>query len=119
VRAVIDCNVLISAALAPRAASAQILRAWRDGAFDLIVSPLVLSELQRAFDYPQVRARITAQESHRLVALLQHEAVVTADPGTAAPRRSPDPDDDYLLALAASQHAVLVSHDQHLLSLRG
>jgi predicted nucleic acid-binding protein len=31
--------------------------------------------------------------------------------------RSPDPGDDYLLALAASEHAALVSGDEHLLGL--
>lgn len=30
---------------------------------------------------------------------------------------SPDPDDDYLLALAASERAVLVSGDGHLTAL--
>jgi predicted nucleic acid-binding protein len=32
--------------------------------------------------------------------------------------RSPDPDDDCLIALAISQRAFLVTGDQHLLSLR-
>jgi predicted nucleic acid-binding protein len=32
--------------------------------------------------------------------------------------RSPDPDDDYLLALAVSRRAFLVTGDQHLLGIR-
>jgi len=35
----------------------------------------------------------------------------------SAPPRFPDPGDDYLLALAESEHAILVSGDQHLLTL--
>jgi predicted nucleic acid-binding protein len=35
----------------------------------------------------------------------------------AAPRRSRDPGDDYLLALAESERAIVVSGDQHLLGL--
>jgi predicted nucleic acid-binding protein len=31
--------------------------------------------------------------------------------------RSPDPDDDYLLALAVSRQAFLVTGDQHLLGM--
>jgi predicted nucleic acid-binding protein len=41
---------------------------------------------------------------------------MAADP-TSAPRRSPDPGDDYLLALAEAEKAVLVSGDRHLLGL--
>jgi len=41
------------------------------------------------------------------------------DPGGEPPVRSPDPGDDYLLALAAAQCAALVSGDGDLLSLRG
>jgi predicted nucleic acid-binding protein len=38
------------------------------------------------------------------------------DPEASA-RRSADPDDDYLLALAEAERAILVSGDQHLLAL--
>ena len=33
------------------------------------------------------------------------------------PRRSPDPGDDHLIALAEAERALLVSGDQHLLGL--
>ena len=39
------------------------------------------------------------------------------DPDTPAPVQSRDPADDYLIALAASAHATLVSGDTHLLEL--
>jgi predicted nucleic acid-binding protein len=39
------------------------------------------------------------------------------DPDEGPPVRSPDPDDDYLLALAVDQRAFLVTGDQHLLGL--
>jgi predicted nucleic acid-binding protein len=48
VRAVLDTNVLISAFLSPQAAPARAIRAWLDGRFELIVSPLLLAELERA-----------------------------------------------------------------------
>lgn len=41
------------------------------------------------------------------------------DPDGEPPLRSADPGDDYLLALAAAQRAVLMSGDVDLLSLRG
>jgi uncharacterized protein len=116
-RAVLDVNVLIAAALSSRGSSAQVLRAWRDRGFDLIVSPLLLEELRRAFSCPKVAERVSSQECHQFVRLLENDTVVVPDPDTPPPTRSPDPGDDYLLALAAGTRAVLVSQDQHLLSL--
>ena len=50
--------------------------------------------------------------------MLRASAIVATDPA-AAPRRSPDPGDDCLLALAHAERAVLVSGDQHLTGLAG
>ena len=46
-------------------------------------------------------------------------ADVVEDPEGEPPVRSNDPGDDYLIALAAVQRAVLVSGDKHLLGLAG
>ena len=73
-RAVLDPNILIAAALAPQGSPARILRAWLDGAFELITSPLLLEELERALSYPKLRPRISPDEAHALVALLRDEA---------------------------------------------
>lgn len=51
--------------------------------------------------------------------LLRRAATVRPDPDGPPPLRSVDPGDDYILALAASEQAVLVSGDGHLLALRG
>jgi hypothetical protein len=42
-----------------------------------------------------------------------------ADPDDDPPVRSPDPGDDYLIALAADAGALLVSGDAHLASILG
>jgi len=118
VRAVLDANVLISSTLSRRGASAQAIRKWQEGAFDLVISPELVSELQRAFNYPKVRKLIDAQESHQLVSLLERDAIVAADPDLAPPVASRDSGDNYLLALAAATQALLVTHDADLLALR-
>ena len=51
--------------------------------------------------------------------LLRGDALIAPDPEGRPPLRSADPDDDYLIALAHSQNAVLVSGDSHLLDLAG
>jgi predicted nucleic acid-binding protein len=44
---------------------------------------------------------------------------LAADPTAPAPVRSSDPADDYLIALAATERAILVSGDGHLTVLAG
>jgi uncharacterized protein len=115
VRAVLDPNILIAALLSRSGAPAQVVSQWLAGAFELIVSEKLLAELTRALAYPKLRARITEEEANGFVALIRAGAVLGFDPPAA--RRSVDPDDNYLLALAERERAVLVSGDQHLLDL--
>jgi putative PIN family toxin of toxin-antitoxin system len=117
VRVILDANVLISALLSPSGAPARIVVAWQQGRFDLIVSPLLLAELRRALAYPKLRRRITADEADEFVDWLSRSAVMATDPEGVPTIHSDDPGDDYLLALAAVEDAVLVSGDEHLLAL--
>jgi putative PIN family toxin of toxin-antitoxin system len=117
VRAVLDPNVIISALLSPTGSPAKVLRAWLDGGYELVVSPLLLEELDRALGYPKLRERVTSGEAEELIDLLRHGAEWRGDPTDAPPVRSPDPGDDYLIALAAASQAVIVSGDRHLLDL--
>jgi putative PIN family toxin of toxin-antitoxin system len=118
VRAVLDPNVIISALLAPQGSPAKVFRAWLDGAYELVVSSLLLAELERALGYRKLQKRIQPAEAAELVELLQREADLLEDPTDAPEVRSPDPGDDYLIALAAAGRAVIVSGDDHLLGLR-
>jgi putative PIN family toxin of toxin-antitoxin system len=117
VRAVLDPNVLISALLSRDGAPARVLRSWFDGGFELIVSERLLAELERALAYPKLRKRVEATEATEFVELLHRGANVRPDPSDPPSVRSADADDDYLIALAESTHAVLVSGDRHLLAL--
>ena len=55
-------------------------------------------------------------EAAAFVDLLRRAAVVAAQPKTGA-HHSSDPDDDYLLALAEGERALLVTGDEDLLAL--
>ena len=118
-RAVLDVNVLVSAAISPRGAPARLLAAWRDGAFELVVSPLLLAELRRALAYPKLARLVPPADADALVALLGRAAEVAADPPGPPPVRTGDPKDDYLVALAAAERALIVSGDAHLTDLAG
>jgi len=117
-RAVLDPGVLIAALLSPSGAPAQVLRRWTDGELDLIVSPKLLHELRTVLARPKFRAYVTVHEANAYLNLLEQAATTLPDPQTIA-RLSPDPEDDYLLALAKTAAAqYLVSGDIHLLGLR-
>ena len=115
-RAVLDPNILIAALLSPSGAPAQLVSRWLNGEFELLVSDGLLSELERALAYPKLRRRVPEADAAEFVSLLRLAAVVAPDPRAAA-HRSADPGDDYLLALAEQERAVLVSGDRHLLNL--
>lgn len=117
-RAVLDPNILISALLARDGAPAQIVSRWLAGGFELVVSERLLAELERALAYPKVRTRVGDVEATAFVSLLRESARLAPD-SKAPARRSSDPGDDYLLALAESERALLVSGDQHVLALAG
>jgi uncharacterized protein len=117
VRAVVDVNVLISAALSANGPSAEILRASRDGLFELVVSEMLLAELRRALGYPKLRKRIPPDKAAAFTNWVADHAILAEDPPDAPPVGSRDPDDDYLLALAISRRAYLVTGDQDLLVL--
>jgi len=118
-RAVLDPNVIISGLLSPEGSPARTLLAWQRSEFELVASPLLLAELERALSYPKLRRRIPTDQAQAVLEWLARSATIMSDPGGPPPVRSVDPGDDYLLALASSESAVLVSGDDHLLSLAG
>jgi uncharacterized protein len=117
VRAVVDVNVLISGVLAAKGPSAEILRASRDGLFELVVSEMLLAELKRALGYPKLRKRVPPEKGAALTNWVREPGTLAEDPPSPPPVGSRDPHDDYLLSLASSRRAYLVTGDQDLLVL--
>ncbi len=116
-RAVVDVNVLISGVLSAKGSPAEILRASRDGQFELVVSELLLAELKRTLAYPKLRKRIAPEKAAAFTSWVRDHGTVAEDPAKPPPVGSRDPDDDYLLALAIDHRAYLVTGDQDLLVL--
>ena len=116
-RAVVDVNVLISAVLSAKGSSAEVIRRCREGAFELVVSEILIAELTRALAYPKVRKRIPAENASAFICWVRDHGTLADDPPDPASVRSPDPEDDYLLALAISRRSYLVTGDQHLLGV--
>lgn len=117
-RAVLDVNVIVSALLAPSGTPASLLRSWIGGAFELVVSPNLLAELDRVLRYPRIAERILPEEAAWFVVWIERAATLVEDVGEPLPVVSADPGDDYLIAIASRARAVLVSGDEHLLGIR-
>lgn len=118
-RAVLDPGVLVSALITPNGRPAQLLAQAHAGEFELVVSPLLLQELEGVLRRDKFRRYVDLDAVAGYLDLLRYVAVDAADPEGPPPLRSTDPDDDYLIALAHSRNAVLVSGDSDLLELAG
>jgi putative PIN family toxin of toxin-antitoxin system len=119
IRAVLDANVFISAAVRPEEPPGQLFSLLlRDDAFVLVMSPAIATEIADALRYPTVRRCIRGRidASQWLDSILPLADLV--DDGALPTRASADPDDDrYLHAAVAGRASVVVSGDQHLFAL--
>lgn len=118
-RAVLDPGVLVSALISPNGTPAKLLARAIAGELELIASPALIAELDEVLRREKFRRHFDLDTASEYVALVRRTAIEAADPEEAPPLRSSDPDDDYLIALANSQNAVLVSGDSDLLELAG
>lgn len=114
-RAVLDPGVLIAALISPRGAPAHVLAAWHDRHFELIVSTKLLDELSRVLRRDKFRPYVSLEEVDGYLQLLRADGTHVADP-PLEPGLTPDPDDDYLVALAREAD-YLVSGDSDLTEL--
>lgn len=117
-RVVLDTNVIVSATLIRGGNEDQILRAWRRGRFDLVLSPPILEELSRALFYEKLQ-RFRWMSEEEVVALLQALAQASElVSGRMAVKASRDPEDDKFLAAAIEGDAeYVVTGDRDLLVL--
>jgi putative PIN family toxin of toxin-antitoxin system len=110
-RVVLDTNILISALMVQTGNPAAIYRAWQDGYFTLLTCAEHLDELRATLRKPAVAERIKPYKAGSLVNEIKE---LTENIGSL-PRvhRSPDPTDDFLLALSQAGKAdYLVTGDK-------
>lgn len=118
-RAVLDTNVIVSATLIQGGNEDRILRAWVDGAFELVLSPQILDEMGRVLSYPKLKkARwMTGEETVALLRSLALESVLV--PGRVTVEVSRDPEDNKFLEAAIEARArYVVTGDRDLLDVK-
>lgn len=117
-RIVLDTNIIVAGLLSAKDPPGQILGAWLDkDAFVLMTSQAQLTEIRRVVTYERLRPRITPEAVADLLDNLDVTVVIM----DALPfiERSPDPDDNMILATAIAGNAdFIVSGDKaHVLAL--
>ena len=110
-RVVLDTNILVSALMVQMGHPGAVYRAWQEGYFTLLTCAEQLDELRATLRKPAIAERIKPYKADRLV----NEMKELAEDVSALPRvqRSPDPTDDFLLALSEAGKAdYLVTGDK-------
>lgn len=121
VRAVLDTNLIISAALIPQSPPDRLFKLWPKDSFDLLVSKEQMEEIKdvskkkKLKNYPLFLNRI-----EEFIQNLEFAAeLVKPIPEDNLPVHSRDPKDDYLLAASLGGKAdYLVTGDEDLLVLK-
>jgi putative PIN family toxin of toxin-antitoxin system len=118
VRVILGANILISGLISPLGKPARLIDAWLDGRFVLVSHALQLDEFRAVSRRERIRPLLQPSEAGRLV----NRITALAEMPAPLPfvRRSPDPHDDFLLALCeASAASLLVTGDKaDLLALK-
>ena len=120
IRAVLDANIYVSAAVRPEGPPGEIIdRFLRGGAFEIVMSQAIVEEVLRALSYPKVRKYIRPG----LDSELWFEDIVVLSYLVAGERQvegvSKDPDDDkYLAAAIEGRAGFVVAGDSDLLDLK-
>jgi len=100
-RAVFDTNVFIAAYLARNAKSptAELIRRWRNGEFDLLYCDEIIDELREKF----AEREVSVEDTDNLIQSLHTIGIkVDVNPSDIVPVIPFDPDDDIIIACAVT-----------------
>jgi putative PIN family toxin of toxin-antitoxin system len=122
VRVVLDANVFVSAAINPLSTPGLLFEKFLKrgrGGFELVITPRMVAEVQRALCYPRVRKRIAPPlRSEAWIMDLVALADVVSDSRLAAQVSRDSEDDLYIAAALKGRAQYVVTGDQDLLSVQ-
>ncbi len=116
-RIILDTNVLISALIVPEGAPSYLYQCWRRGRFTLISGEEQLDEFRRVTRHPRLERFLDPATAGTMVNAVRALAALTGPlPRVEA---SPDPADNFLLAMAVAGKAdyLVTGGGKHLLAL--
>lgn len=110
-RVVLDTNIIVSALITPAGKPSAIIDAWLDGKFTLLTCATQVDELRATLQKPRMAELVRPHKAGRLVNQVKKLAEDIAP--LQRVERSPDPTDDFLLALSEGGKAdYLVTGDK-------
>jgi uncharacterized protein len=116
IRAVLDANVYVSAAVRPDGPPGQIISRFLLGSFEIVMSQAIVEEVLRALNYPKVRKYIRPGLDPELwfedIVILAH--LVAGKSEVAGASKDPN-DDKYIAAAIDGRAAFVVAGDSDLL----
>jgi putative PIN family toxin of toxin-antitoxin system len=115
IRATLDTNVLVSGVItSEQTINGQVIQAWRENKYSLILSKAILTEFSRTLSQPYFSARLTAAQIEATLHLFRSEATIVS-PTVNVKGVATHPEDDLILATAMSGRAhYLVTRDEKL-----
>src|SRR5947199_603384 len=115
IRATLDTNVLVAGIItSPHTVNGQVIQAWRDNKYSLVLSEVILTELSRTLSQPYFSARLTAVQIEATLNLFRSEASIVPQLVTVAGVAT-HPEDDLILSTALSGRThYLVTRDEKL-----
>jgi uncharacterized protein len=115
IRATLDTNVLVSGVVtSAQTVNGQVIQAWRDNKYILVLSEAILTEFSRTLLQPYFSARLTAAQIEATLNLFRREATIVPSIVTVKGVAT-HPEDDLILATALSGKAhYLVTRDEKL-----
>lgn len=118
-KVVLDANVLLSGLILPKSIPGDILQAWREVRFDLVLSEAMLEEIGRVLSYPKIRKRLRWNDKRieRFLLLLKFKSLMVEPAIQKFEGLRDQADAPILAALVESQAEALVTGDKDLLSL--
>ena len=117
-RIVLDTNILVSALITKGTPPDQLYQGWLRNEIELVTSDAQIDEVTDVLARPRLRRYVDPDEAAQMVAAIYRRAIVLSE--VPVTRRSPDPKDDPILAVAiAGDVELVVSGDKSdILALR-
>jgi putative PIN family toxin of toxin-antitoxin system len=121
-RVVLDTNIWISGLLLPKSTAGQIITAWQQNRFNVVISQPILAEIKKVLSYPKIQKRLRWEENkinQYLLLLTFFAEKIQLKKEDIKIKVLKDADDTPILAtLITSQADYLVTGDNDLLCLK-
>ena len=119
-KAVLDTNVIVSAAINPKGPPAEILRKWRADSFIWVISPGLLAEVRRVILSPQIKQYLNWDEAEVIdfLSAIPHIARMVSPKRKLQAVKNDPADDQVIEAAVAADVDYIVSGDRDLLNLK-